>query len=825
MVVVALLVTGPGAVGEGARATLGDAVKLYRQRLLPDAERALAAVLAKSPDSMPARLLMGWVLWSQERWDEALLRFKSVIHEAPSRRLATSEERLAFNLPTEVLYIDNPDVSQARQGLAWTYVKKGWVRLAHRQFSELNVRYPRWDAPYLGLGYTFLAQRRFDESREAFSAFLDRTAAGGRTPEEGERGLGELYAARGESARAIEHFERALKLRPAWPEVTSLLARERRVLEYKAFDDAWALYEAARYREAAAAFAALDTNLGRMPATMKPFVTNGLAWSKLSLGDVGAAEELFRTSLRELPDGADATAGLGWAAIRRKRWAEAEKAFADAGRLQPGLRSVANGLVELRAARFGAYDAAWMLYWEGKYAQALAAFAAIVKNPGNLPADVVPLAHAGVAWSHLGLGRVDSAEALFKQLKRGGAPHEAEVKAGLGWIALRRKEPAAARKLFDDALATVPMHAPALRGLAELRRTLAGGLDEGWTAYRTGKIAEALGAFSRIVDDQALLPEYRREGRRGRAWALLADNKPRHAATDFDGLLRIGEDGDLLYGRGLARLRLGEHRGAVADLERAVTLVPGAADYRVGLGWALLAADRAQDALRSFLAAFEIAPTSGEVNRGLGWAYTKTGRAAEARSAFRYAAGLVPGALDDKEFRDLTGSREWRDLRRDLAWGYARWQAFEPALALFGALGKADGGDGDAAFGEGYMLYKLGRAAEAEPVLERAIRARHAAVARLVWVVFPGAGAYPIFADPRSILGWTALVQGACDRAIARFDASLERDPEMVASMVGKAECLARTGRRDEAQELLLTASQIYPTYPAVVAGLRETRR
>lgn len=865
-----------------------DAVNLLGQEKFGDTEKILSLILAKTPDAMNARLLMGWALWSQDRYDEALVRFKSVLHDAPFYRAPTAEEYSTFNLTSDVTSIENPDFLQARKGLGWTYFKKGWVRLAHEQFTYLNRRYSKWDEPYLGLGFVFLAQGKFKESESAFLDYLDRTDAGTKKPQEGERGLGDLYAAQGQHSKAISHYEKALAAKPGWLEVQSGLAwssfragqkekaarlftllkkprpieaetglawvalredrlddaeagfaralagqpgygaaiegsRELRLRRYKAFDDAWGLYYAGKYRETAAAFETLTKTPGRMPATMKPFILNGHAWSRLRLKETDEAEKLFRASLQELPKGAEATAGLGWIAIQRKEWDKAEKALVEANTVLPGLTAVTDGFAQLYAARFASYDQAWGLYYQGKYNDAIKTFEAILAKPGDLPSASLPFVRGGIGWSELALGQVDQAEKTFKQIQPASKMDEAEAKSGFGWVALKRNRPEEAQKLFVEAVTAVPGYGAALRGFAELRKARAPELDQAWLAYYQGKFDQASAGFKKVADNASLPADYRREARRGYTWSLHFGGKFQEAAAEFDRLLKDGEDADLLYGRGLALGGVGQHQAAAPLLKRAAEFVPYSADYHLAHGRALLKAGDAKESLAAFTKAYQIAPASAEVNRNLGWAYAKDNRPAEAKAAFRYALTLIPGYSDDKEFRDLTNTKEYRDLRSDLAWGYVRWQAFDPARKLFEEIAKADSADGDAWFGHGYALYKLGKGAEAERSLNRAMKAKRPAFSRTVWVVFPGAGGYPVLTDPYSIQGWISLVRDRCDEALDRFEASLHRDPEMVASMVGRATCLAKAGDTTQAREIYLTAREVYPTYPSVLAGLRET--
>ena len=888
--VACIMLVGFAAMLDGAVAapSQDDAVKLFKAEKFAEAEKVLGAILAKSPDAMDARLLMGWSLWGQGRYDEALVRFKSVLREAPAQRRPTTDEIITFNIASDVTAVNNPDLASARKGLGWTYFKKGWIRLAHAQFSALNKLSSGWDEPYLGLGFVYLAQGKFNESEAAFREYLAQTPSGTNKPHEGQRGLGDLFVAKGEPAKAIPHLVAALKGKPAWLEVQSLLAwsylqtgdstkaaevfaqlktarpaeaeaglawvalkrdrldeaeagfgralvalpgygralegmRELRGKRYKAFDEAWALYYGGKHGEAVAAFEGLRKEPGRLPETMKPLVLNGIGWARLGLGEMDEAERLFQESLRQLPNGAEATAGLGFIALRRKEWDKAEKAFVQANGTIPGLAAAANGFAALRAARFGPHDQAWELFYLGQHERAIKAFETLLASPGDLPATTLPFVRGGIGWSELALGKVDRAEEAFKQIRPASKLEEAEAKAGSGWIALRRNQPEQAGKLFAEALTDAPGYAAALRGFAELRRVRAPELDVAWAAYNQGKFGEAAPLFKKVSDTAGLPAEYVREARRGQAWSLYYGGKLQDAAAEFEQLVKAGEDADVLYGQGLALAGLGQHGAAAPALGRAAALAPGSLDYQAAQGRALLASGDAKGALAAFTAAYRIAPASAEVNRMLGWTYVKLNRPAEAKAAFRYALTLIPGYSDDKPFRELTGSKDYRDLRGDLAWGYVRWQTFEPARKLFEEIAKDDAADGNAWFGHGYALYKLGKTSETEASLTRALKAKRRAEHRTVWVVFPESGSYPVLTDVQSILGWVSVVAGKCEQAVERFDASLDRDPDLVSSMVGKASCLAKKGEQAAAREIYLTAQEVYPAYPPVLAGLRAT--
>ena len=249
----------------------------------------------------------------------------------------------------------------------------------------------------------------------------------------------------------------------------------------------------------------------------------------------------------------------------------------------------------------------------------------------------------------------------------------------------------------------------------------------------------------------------------------------------------------------------------------------GAKLIHLAHGWAVLRSGDAKAADEIFLKAYTLAPASTEVNRSLAWARARQNRVAEALPAFRYALLNAPASVDDADFRKLLRTAEFRGLRRDLAWAYVSWNGFDQARATFEELAREDGNDGDAQFGLGYTLYKAGKYKEADAALKRATTAKQRPYARTVWVVFPQLGSFPVLTDPWSIRGWVAVAAKDFSAATERFKESLDRDPELASSLAGLGLALQSGGDREGAREAYLRASEIYPTYPVVTSGLRET--
>lgn len=881
MTVGVLLAAAPSSA---APSPLAAALKHYEADEFSKAEELIAPVVRKSPDDIRARLLLGWSIWGQGRYDEALVIFKAVLHEAPAHRVPTAEEYDAFDLPRSVAYIENPDLLQARKGLGWSYYKKGWPRAALEQFQLMGAKASTWDEPYLGRGYARLALGDLKGAREDFTQHVKLAS----DKKNGERALGDLSIAEKKPDGAAQHYERALKLKPKWPDVQVELAwtyvaldrladaeklfdalqasrplerevgrarialgRRRyddaeaalarilsaqpghaRALEvagllrqerYRDLDRAWSLYGEGKLAEAATAFESVLSERGGLPPASRVVALNGLGWTRLGLKDFGAAQRAFEESLRTTPDGAEATAGLGWVALNRKDWPVAEKAFTEAAAAAPQLASAQRGLIALREARFGTYDKAWSLYYGGKVPDALAAFERLSVAPGDLPSEMQPFLSAGAAWARLELGQLEDAERAFATLAKATGAAGAEGRAGLGWVALKRKQFDQARSQLADVLKVVPGHQAAQRGLAQLRRIEVPELDGAWTSYNRGKFQDAADSFRRIAEKPDAAVPYGAEATRGLAWALLRGGKFLEALPWFQKLVVTAADADSFHGRGLALSSAGRHAEAQAALKQALALAPTSIEIQLALGWAALRGGDPKAAEDIFLGVSKLAPASAAVNRALGWARARQNRPADALPALRFALAEAPAATDDADLRKLLEGSDYASLKRDLAWGYVRWHGFEQARALFEDLVRLDKHDGDALFGLGYVFYKLGKYKEADQQLERAVSAKRRPVARTAWVLFPGIGAYPILTDASSIRGWAALASNDAAKARQHFQASLERNPDLVSSLAGLALALQRSGDRAAARDAYVRAGEIYPTYPVVVAGLRET--
>jgi tetratricopeptide (TPR) repeat protein len=151
--------------------------------------------------------------------------------------------------------------------------------------------------------------------------------------------------------------------------------------------------------------------------------------------------------------------------------------------------------------------------------------------------------------------------------------------------------------------------------------------ERGRDLYRAGKYAESVAAC-----EAALARDGRCTFARGLlAQGLLKLGRYREAQEAFDAYLRDGglPVADVYRGRGLARFRLGDCLGAVADYTEALRLGPGA-EICAHRGWAYFFADAWKPAEADFDRALRLDPEYGDAYNGRGLARVMLGRYREA---------------------------------------------------------------------------------------------------------------------------------------------------------------------------------------------------
>ncbi len=248
---------------------------------------------------------------------------------------------------------------------------------------------------------------------------------------------------------------------------------------------------------------------------------------------------------------------------------------AGAARL-PGAAADLEGAVRLRPERYAAHlNLANVYRWQGRSADAERARASGFRL--GPPGDVAAGAHTESGRYLFAQGRYEEAARQFELATSNRVHSPANALLGQTFVLLGRNREAA--RTFDDYLA---------RGGAPTADVYRG---RGLARLRLGLFADAAEDLGRALDRR---PDAELHLQRGWAYFLLGAWPL--ALRDFDEAIRLGSpQPDAWTGRGLARVLLGQYRGAEADACEALGRRPTTAEtyHNVACLFAL-AAGRAQ---------------------------------------------------------------------------------------------------------------------------------------------------------------------------------------------------------------------------------------
>lgn len=459
-----------------------------------------------------------------------------------------------------------------------------------------------------------------------------------------------------------------------------------------------------------------------------------LAWELHAAARYEEALSAFLRAVEDAPATAAAHEGLGWCRLARAEHPEAEAAFARAAELDPDAAGPPKGLAAVARWRYERFHEAWGLFYQGRHAEALAAFEGIVADPTlRLPAHEAWKVLSGLGWCHYYLKDYRQAAGRFAtildfQKDNGyalkglglcryflGQHREAiplleraaelsdsawECLAFVGWSRYALREWEAAIEAFRRAHDANPWVAEPLYGI-------------GWTLHGKGDDAGALDPLARAVallPSHPSVPDLLAELARRPAWEGLyvALGRALHRTRDYAGAKRVfqaaldarADAPELLLGLGLALFRLGEHREALDALDRAlargaadlvveeVLPVPGTfteftmtTDATTTAAWCLFHLGQHERAAERFREVLSRRPDWVYLHTGLGWALLALGRREEAERELQATLAANPHYAEAQ--RGMAEIRRWRYAIYDRAWDAFYKGEMDQARGLF----------------------------------------------------------------------------------------------------------------------------------------------
>lgn len=265
--------------------------------------------------------------------------------------------------------------------------------------------------------------------------------------------------------------------------------------------------------------------------------------------------------------------------------------------------------------------------------------------------------------------------------------------------------------------------------------------QEAASALLRGNLEQAVAAYSEALQDDSLANDRRAAILNDRGVASSRLGKHKAAIDDFNRAVQLFPEYAPVYNnRGNTLLNLGLVEEAIKDFNRAIALAPGYAAAYNNRASAMLKLGRGADAVQDFTQAVRLMPQSSASLTGRGQAYLHEGRpysamrefsraiTADGRSAAAYRArahaemqvGQYEEAIEDLS-RAIAFEPDNAELHIERGFAYRLADNAASALRDFSRALEIDPSNPRAMAGRGLALTKLATFEEAEAELARAL--------------------------------------------------------------------------------------------------------
>ncbi|MBL0900334.1 MAG: tetratricopeptide repeat protein, partial [Reyranella sp.] len=375
-------------------------------------------------------------------------------------------------------------------------------------------------------------------------------------------------------------------------------------------------------------------------------------------------------------------------------------------------------------------------------------------------------------------GAVQEAEGLWRKAVAKD-PSEPMLHYNLGLAARRLGHFDEAARRFRDTIRRAPTHVEARLALASIH------MDQAKFAAAERELSEFVANVDRAIHDhktETLKPlQARARNMLGYCLYRLGQHSAALEVLDM-ALVDAGEEpmrrGQILGDRALALSALGHHDEAIAEIGRALEIVPENAISNHALGYILLHAGRPSDAIPPIQKALQLDPTFGQAYATLASAQAAAGQTDRATETLGQTLARNP--LD-------------RDAVLQLSTLHIEHKRFDQAERTLEPYLKAVPRDPRALNNHGLALIGLGRFDDARRALKRAAK------------VAPD--------DPFVLtnFGRALMGLGRAAEARAHHEHALRSLPGDSRLLVNYGLCLAALGDRDKARETLDAALAANP--------------
>ncbi len=524
-------------------------------------------------------------LWSLGEATEAELDAAWASYDRQSygkARQAFADERFAGSL-------------DARNGLAWSYLKDKQIREAETEFKAILAEYPNFigavrgirkvDALkmkkagfgqyYLDLNKIQIAERNFRDLAHEFPQWAHPLVR-----------LGEIETRKGNPQVALKHFHKALDLEPDNADALRGLEAVHKQVEPELYAGDLALKNG-DYKQAARIFYDYIERQNKQDALTSSLAHayQGLGWSQFKKGQYALAIEKFERSGRHAYFRKDAAKGLGFSYYMLGKF------DASADYLLTAKPQRADG---------EAGDITYRLDWsilKGRHPKSAERYFEKELTRDPLRSSL----YMGMGWVQYNKGNADLAvEYFLKSISLDPAAAESQeftefleqqrfgwqILNRLGWAYFQQQDYHNSLRLFELSLNEQPERSEAHQGV-------------GYNMFRLGKYKTAAAYLKRTLN---LNPEP----------VAVTETLP-YPTRGMEFTTRTSVRGKLAR----AYHELGLYAEAVALYQEALSRDPQRADTHEGMGWTLLKLNRLAESRAAFTRALRLDPLNPFADKGL----------------------------------------------------------------------------------------------------------------------------------------------------------------------------------------------------------------
>jgi len=547
---------------------------------------------------------------------------------------------------------------------------------------------------------------------------------------------------------------------------------------------------------------------------------NGNGLNKLYLKKYSDAEEQFKKAIevRKTTKGlekleyldAEAYSGLGWSKYNQDKFDESKEYFDTALKKWPYYIKATSGLNTLQYRKRDIVKDGWKIYYEafkektaeGAKAKYEAALKSCSDQTSKAEAAKNPAAQDCVGWMNIALDKSAEAKTAFETALK---IDKTFWYSSSGLIQAKRSGYTLYNKAFYLANSSLYVK--------EEDKKLAQ-LDKALELFKRSREEIKEEDWKWLVDD-------------GEAWVAYYKKDYAAAKKGFSTVIKKQPKAYLSF-RGLSYVAAAEKNWDEAgkNLYKSLTLAPyqGVAIYTF-ITKELVDNEKFKSAKDILEFGEKVYPYSGDIQFLLARSYMGLKDKEKGTKKAIIAAALAPAYIDPV-YDDLQiDAKQSIGAYYNMGWGTYFARNNEQAIKRFDQYLKNGGKSKNAERGKAFALFRMGKDAEAKPILEAMIKLEDEKKLLPITEVVPipnTKNQWTVVYDSRSTLGWLHFRNKEYDKAMKYFNETIDKYPFLIDALTGMGYVKLEQNDKTAAKKYFEDALKLSPYYPDANAGLKK---